>query len=195
MEVCMHSLVQRTAVRGQSRSRHDKLAKNLGYFSIALGVAELLAPRTLCKAIGLNGLEPVVRAYGAREIATGVAILASHNPEPWIWARVAGDMADIATVATGLQQDNDKRENNALTLAALAAVTIVDVACASGLNSEKGDRKTAVVDYSDRSGFPRGFQAAQGAALDFEVPEDMRIPKPLRPGEFGGREPPTAGKS
>src|SRR3954452_20064614 len=168
------SLVPRTARSGGSQSSHDKLAKTLGYFSIALGATELLAPRALCRAIGLNGLEPVVRAYGAREVATGVAILASHDPAPWIWARVAGDMADIATVATGFQQDNAKKDNNVLALAALAAVTVADVVCASALGAEKGNRKTAIADYSNRSGFPQGLQTARGAARDFVVPSDMR---------------------
>src|SRR5256885_10438489 len=98
----MRSSVQATAVRGHSHSKHDRLAKNLGYLSLALGAAELIAPRALCRATGLSGMEPLVRAYGAREIATGVAILASHNPAPWIWGRVAGDMADIATAAGGI---------------------------------------------------------------------------------------------
>src|SRR3981081_1564640 len=142
------SLVPRTALRGGSQSSHDKLAKTLGYFSIALGATELLAPRALCKASGLNGLERVVRAYGAREVATGLAILTSHDPAPWIWARVAGDMADIATVGTGLQQSNPKKENSALALTALAAVTLVDLACARGLSAEKGGLKTALTDYS-----------------------------------------------
>jgi hypothetical protein len=153
----------------------------LGYFSIALGVAELLAPTAVCKAVGISGLESVVRAYGAREIATGVAILASHDPEPWIWGRVAGDMADIATVATGLRQDNPGKGNTVLALAALAAVTATDVACASALGAQKGNRKTAIADYSDRSGFPHGLQAARGAARDFVVPADMRTPELLRP--------------
>ena len=177
------SLVPRTALRGGSQSSHDKLAKTLGYFSIALGATELLAPRALCRAIGLNGLEPVVRAYGAREVATGVAILTSHDPAPWIWARVAGDMADIATVATGFQQDDAKRDNNVLALAALAAVTAIDVVCASGLSSEKGG-KTALTDYSSRSGFPQGLQSARGAARNFKVPADMRVPELLRPEHF-----------
>src|SRR4051812_1787475 len=181
----MHSnVVAQSAIRGWSRSSNDRLARNLGYFSIALGMVELLAPRALCNAIGLRGMEPVIRAYGAREVATGVAILASHDPEPWIWARVAGDVADIATVATGLQQDNTPKENNVLTLTALAAVTAVDVACARGLNAEKGNRKTAIVNYGNRSGFPGGLEAARGAARDFEVPADFRIPDALRPGNF-----------
>lgn len=177
----MRSLVQRTALRGQSRSGRDETARGLGYFSIALGAAELLAPKVLCNAIGIKGLESIVRAYGAREIATGVAILASHDPEPWIWGRVAGDMADIATVATGLQQDNPRKDNTVLALAALAAVAVVDVACASALGAQKGNRKTAIADYSDRSGFPRGLQTAWGAARDFVVPPDMRTPELLRP--------------
>src|ERR1700712_5234533 len=181
MEPRMPNLIPQTARRGRSQSGNDVLAKNLGYFSIALGLAELFAPRAVCRVAGINGLEPLIQAYGAREIATGVAILTSHNPEPWIWGRVAGDVADMATVATGLQQDNEKKENSLLALTALAAVTLVDIVCASGLTGEKGGRKTALADYSRRSGFPQGVRAAYGAAKDFEVPRDMRIPELLRP--------------
>jgi hypothetical protein len=62
-----------------------------------------------------------------------------------------------------MQQDNSQKDKNAITLATLAAVTAVDVACARGLNNEKGGRNTAIADYSDRSGFPRGVEAAWGA--------------------------------
>jgi hypothetical protein len=181
------NLVPRTAIRGQSQSSHDRLAKSLGYFSIALGVAELIAPDAVARAAGVKGLEPVVRAYGAREIATGVAILASHDATPWIWGRVAGDMADIATVATGLKQDNREKENSVLALAALAAVTVVDVICASGLSAEKGGLKTAVADYGERSGYPGGLRSARGAAGDFDTPRDFKIPDPLRPYGEGNR--------
>jgi hypothetical protein len=181
MEDSMHDVVRRTALPGRSQSSHDKMARSLGYFSIALGIAELVAPGEICRAAGVRGLEPVVRGYGAREIATGVAILTSHDPEPWIWTRVVGDLADIATVAIGVQQDNQSKGRSALALAALATVTLVDLACADGLNSEKGSRKTATRDYSRRSGFPRGLQATRGAARDFKVPDDMGTPELLRP--------------
>ena len=177
----MPNRVQRTALPGRSHSAGDRLAANLGYLSLALGVAELAAPQAICRALGLRGLEPIVRAYGAREIANGVAILTSHDPEPWVWARVAGDLADVATVATGLRSDNRKRDNSVLALASLLAVTAIDVACAKSLGSGKGDRNTAVTDYSNRSGYPRGVDAARGAARSFKVPEDMRIPRLLRP--------------
>jgi hypothetical protein len=95
----MHDVVRRSALPRRSQSSHGKMARGLGYFSIALGVAEMIAPGAICRAAGVRDLETVVRGYGAREIATGVAILGSHDPEPWIWTRVAGDLADIATVA------------------------------------------------------------------------------------------------
>src|SRR5256885_10215348 len=129
----MRSSVQPTAIRGRSHSKHDTLAKNLGYLSLALGAAELIAPRALCRATGLSGMEPLVRAYGAREIATGVAILASHNPAPWIWGRVAGDMADIATAASGARNVGGEKRNAAPAPVARLAGTAVGVVCASGL--------------------------------------------------------------
>ena len=180
----MRSAIAPTALRARSQSGHDRMAKGLGYLSIALGAAELVAPRAMCRAAGLNGMEPLVRSYGAREIATGVAILTSHNRAPWIWGRVAGDMADIATVATGIRRNGEKTTNAILTLAALAAVTAVDVMCASGLESEKGNRKTAVADYRDRSGFPGGLQAARGAARHLKIPADMKTPEILKTPEM-----------
>ena len=81
----------------------------------------------------------------------------------------------------GLSDDNNRRENSMLALTALAAVTLVDVVSASGLTGEKGGSKTAIANYSGRSGFPQGVHAARGAAQDFKVPADFRTPEPLRP--------------
>jgi hypothetical protein len=159
---------------GWSRSLHDQIATGLGYFSIGLGLAELLAPRAISRAAGLDGYETVVQAFGVREVATGLAILTSHDATPWIWGRVAGDAADIATVVAGSRDGTAKNENTMWALLALAGVTTLDVICAIGLTSEKGGRRTATADYRDRSGFPRGLQAARGAARDFEPPRDMR---------------------
>ena len=80
-----------------------------------------------------------------------------------------------------LRPDNRKRDNNVLALAGLLAVTTIDVACARSLCSGKGIRITATTDDSTRSGFPKDLSAAPGAARDFKVPEDMRIPRLLRP--------------
>ena len=162
----MGSLVPRTALPGKSRSIHDEIAKGLGYFSIGLGLAEIVAPGAICRAAGIAGQEGVVRAYGAREIATGVAILASHDPTPWIWGRVSGDALDIATVAATPSNGRDRNERRWWTIGALIAVTALDAFTAKCLSAEKGGPRTARADYHDRSGFPKGIQAARGAARE-----------------------------
>lgn len=178
----MQGLVPQTAISGQSQSSYDRLAKGLGYFSIALGLAEVMSPRAVCRAAGIEGHEGLVRAYGAREIATGVAILMSHDATPWIVGRIAGDVVDIATVARGSQSNGGRSENVAMTMVALLGVTALDIYCANGLMAEKGSARTAIADYSHRTGFPNGVQTARGAARDFEVPRDMREPDAMRPG-------------
>ena len=161
----MRSSVPMTALPGRSQSSHDRLAKALGWFSLALGAAELLAPDVICRASGLEDRRALIRGYGGREIATGIAILASHDATPWIWGRVLGDAVDIATAATALR-DPDRSGKAGIALATLAAVAALDVYVAAGLSAEKGGRKTATADYRDRSGFPQGVEAARGAARE-----------------------------
>ena len=40
------------------------MARGLGWFSIGLGLAEVLAPRTLTRGLGMEGNEQLVQACG-----------------------------------------------------------------------------------------------------------------------------------
>lgn len=161
------------------------LAQGLGWLSIGLGVAEFLAPERLARALGLEDRTRLIRAYGAREIATGLGILLrDDDPAPWIWGRVAGDALDLATLAAGLDDRNPRRGNVGLALAAVVGVTALDLICARQLAEEREERSRHPLpmrDYSDRSGLPRSPAAMRGAARDLEVPSDMRVPEALRP--------------
>lgn len=170
------------------------LARGLGWFSIGLGLAELLAPRGLARALGMERHAGLIRAYGAREVATGLGILAQKDPTPWIWGRVGGDALDLATLATAVGDDNPKQRNVGLALAAVAGVTLLDVACAQALAAERRALASRPrPDYSGRSGFPRAVEAMRGAARDFEAPRDMRVPEPMRPWrESGAAQAPAA---
>jgi hypothetical protein len=160
------------------------MARALGWLSIGLGLAEVLAPRTLTRGLGMEGKERLVQAYGLREIATGIGILSTDQPAAWIWGRVGGDALDLATLATGLQSDNPKKENVEIALAAVAGVTALDFVCGASLVGHAGPkprRRLTAIDYSRRSGFPKPAEQMRGAARGFEVPQDMRTPKALRP--------------
>lgn len=172
---------ERTRRRGQADTATDTLARGLGLFSIALGVAEVAASRALARALGMKGQEGLIAGYGVREIATGIGILASKDPTPWIWGRVAGDGLDLATLATALEGNNPKKGNVGIAMAAVAGVTALDLYCAQTLSWESPHPLPPLQDYSDRSGFPRGIKQSHGAASDFEVPRDFRTPEALRP--------------
>jgi hypothetical protein len=163
------------------------LARGLGWFSIGLGAAELLAPRTLAEQLGMWGREGLLRFYGARELAVGVAILASGDPAPWLWARVAGDVLDLTTLAAGLGGENPRQRNVAIALAAVAGVTALDGLSARALSTAAGEPAGAVRDYSDRRGMPKPPEAMRGAARNLHIPKDMRTPETLRP--FASRSP------
>ncbi len=159
----------------RSLTTTDRVARGLGWFSIVLGVAELVAPGRLAKSLGLEGQERLLQAYGGREIGAGIWAL-SDTPAPAIWGRVAGDLVDLATLAAGLRGADDEQRRNAwIALAAVAGITAVDILTAASLTAEQSERRGDTGrDYSDRSGFPRGVEAARGTAqgvtpVDFQV--------------------------
>jgi hypothetical protein len=57
------------------RAAGNSLAKGLGWLSLGLGCAELIAARPMTRALGMRGMETLVRLFGIREIAAGVLSL------------------------------------------------------------------------------------------------------------------------
>jgi hypothetical protein len=153
----------------------DRLARALGWFSFGLGVTELLAPGSITRALGMEGKEGLVRAYGAREIGAGILSL-SVDKQVGLWSRVAGDGLDIATLLAALRSDNPKRGNVALALALVGGVTLLDIVGAQGTTA-RHRRTGGARDYSDRSGFPQGLAKARGIAGKLNVQKDMRGPR------------------
>ncbi|MBV8617180.1 MAG: hypothetical protein JOY66_25870, partial [Acetobacteraceae bacterium] len=151
----------------------DRLGRALGWFSVGPGPIELVAPGRITRTLGMEGNEGLVRAYGAREIASGVLSL-SVDKQAGLWSRALGDGLDIATVATALRPDNPNRDNAGLALAMLVGIALVDLLGAGGTTVRHSSARRQNHDYRDRSGFPRGVANARGAARDFKAPSDLR---------------------
>jgi hypothetical protein len=178
-----HSLMRGNQLPGRNHYMHTpagKLAYGLGWFSIALGAAELFATRQLTRALGMRGQERLVRAYGVREIVAGVGILTSPDPTLWLWSRVAGDALDLATM-TYAYPGNRKQVGLTIAIANVAAVTALDLMCAQQLGTITSRQEAPARDYSDRSGLPLGIEASRGAATDAMIPADFQQPDPLKP--------------
>ena len=152
----------------------------MGWFSIGLGLVELLGARPLARGLGMRGDEGLLRLYGMREVVTGIGILAARDPALWMWGRVAGDAADIATLADRFE-GNPRKGPLMAAVAFAAGATAIDVVTARALAQPAKRFAQPTRDYSSRSGYPRGIDAIRGAAArDFAAPRDMRAPEAMR---------------
>jgi uncharacterized membrane protein len=107
----------------------SRWAKGLGYFSIGLGLSQLLAPRKLARLIGVSDgrrTSLVMRAIGIRELTAGIGILSRRKPSRWLWARVAGDLIDLGLLGSQLRSRRARRLRVGSALAAVAGVTLLD---------------------------------------------------------------------
>ena len=161
----------------------DQLTRALGWFSIGLGTVELLAPKVLTDKLGMSGSEPLVRAYGVRELAAGIGILTARNRAPWVWSRLMGDALDLATLTSRAARRQPQHDGLAIATAAVAGVAALDMICAQRLAAAERRplRPARRRDYSGRSGFCRSIAEVRGSASDFQTPRDLRIPDLLRP--------------
>lgn len=149
---------------GRSLKRpEDQLARALGWFSIGLGMMELLAPRRITEPLGMEGSETLVRAFGVREIVSGIMSL-SVDKNAGLWARVGGDGLDAAALLSGLTPDNPKKGNIALALLMIGGIAVLDYGAAQETKPQRPSPSARRRLYPTRSGFPKGLAAAKGAA-------------------------------
>lgn len=111
------------------------LAKSLGAFSIGLGAAQVLAPRTVLGLIGAEDTDQsrrLMRLVGARELAVGTALEARRDVAPWLWLRVAGDIADLrlAGAVRCAANDQGRRSRASITMSVVAGVAFADLVAA-----------------------------------------------------------------
>ncbi|HEY2961373.1 MAG TPA: SRPBCC family protein [Pyrinomonadaceae bacterium] len=113
-----------------------RLAKGLGWFSIGLGLSELLAPRAIARISGVSNTHTgLIRLYGLRELASGIGIFSQKKPTEAVWSRVAGDAMDLASLGVAFTSPNAKRGRVAFATANVLAVTALDLMCAKQLTT------------------------------------------------------------
>jgi uncharacterized membrane protein len=111
----------------EAHRRAAGLVQALGWFSIGLGIAQLLAPRRISRAIGVGEYPTLMRACGAREVATGVGLLTQRRTSPWLWSRVAGDALDLALLGAAGRARGTRENRIGLVSAAVAGIAVLDL--------------------------------------------------------------------
>jgi uncharacterized membrane protein len=129
------------------RRKAEQFAIGLGWFSVGLGLAELLAPRSVARAIGMpDASGAVLQTLGAGKIANGVAILAQPDNRAWLWSRVGGGGIDLAYFSSGLQDDRVDTGTLGIAMAAVLGVAALDAICAQQLSGVPAGERDHVGD-------------------------------------------------
>ncbi len=121
----------------------DQLANGLGWFSIALGLAQLVAPRQVAQLIGVDegASQAVMRAVGLREIASGLGLLSQPSSQRanWVKARVGGDVMDLALLGKAYTSGGNDQTKVTTALVAVAGIMALDLFCSQQLDSQQAD--------------------------------------------------------
>ena len=106
--------------------RARQVAQALGWVSLGLGAAELLAPTRLGRSMGLDRPN-LIRGYGLREIVAGAMILTRpRDAGPGVWSRVAGDVLDLGALAMARPTGRTQKWVHRAVLAAVAGALAAD---------------------------------------------------------------------
>lgn len=126
---------------------YKALSFGLGVFSIALGAVEIIANRSIARALDQDDdtTRTTLKAFGAREIAAGANLLAAPAHSTNMWNRVAGDALDMAALGFATRRA-PKSAAVWGAIAFVAAAAAVDYLTARGLDQETGKATPARTD-------------------------------------------------
>ncbi|MEA2290332.1 MAG: hypothetical protein QOD55_2329 [Solirubrobacteraceae bacterium] len=119
------------------------LAEVLGWASLGLGVPQVTTPGRFVRVIGVRP-DGKSRAWtlvvGVRELAAAAGILQLGKPRPtgWLWARVAGDVMDLALLGSALGSKAEKPGRTMAAIGAVVGVGVADVVAALGMSGKEG---------------------------------------------------------
>ncbi|HUS36802.1 MAG TPA: SRPBCC family protein [Verrucomicrobiae bacterium] len=114
------------------------LAQSLGWFSIGLGLAELIAPRRVEKCVGAPGSYKILTPMlGVREITAGLGILTQDKPKEWLWSRVIGDVMDLALLGAAFGSKKSDTKRLAIATTMVAGVTALDILASKQTSQER----------------------------------------------------------
>lgn len=148
---------------GPANERDERIAEGLGWFSLGLGVAQLLAPEALNRLAGIrddDGARRAQRLVGVREVGAFAAIMVDRpRPALPLWSRVGGDLIDLALLGHAWQDKRESAPRLALTIASIAGVTGLDIYAAIR-HTEAERRRDPEMEGKAAGGGPMQVKAA-----------------------------------
>ena len=131
----------------ERRPGSEQFAVGLGWFSLGLGLTEIVAPGVVARAIGLppgRAASGTIRAMGVRELASGVAVLSRPTAATAMWSRVVGDAIDLALLGRTFGVPGAQRTRTAVAAAVVLGVGLADTLVAARLRTPADGRARPV---------------------------------------------------
>ncbi len=167
---------------GRQRSRTNNgllgtLTGGLGWFSLGLGVSQIVAPDRIIEMTGVPKNDTsrlLMRVVGGREIASGLGILTSANPAPWLWSRVGGDVMDLTLLCASLRSRRAQRDKVAATMMSVAGIFVLDL-----LTSIKSSRRFGSTARGEERFRAMGRTGGAGPEQALKVHKSITVNRPV----------------
>lgn len=117
----------------------NRLSRGLGWWSVGLGLTELVLAERFCERLGFRGRIEWVRAHGVREVLKGWGLLTRPDPRPWLRARLAGDVFDLSVLGVTLRRREVPIAWRFAVALTAVGLTLVDVLVMKGLGARRSD--------------------------------------------------------
>lgn len=122
----------------------DPLVRFLGWFSIGLGLTQVLAPGWVASVAGVPKRRGLMRLMGFRELSAGWGIFTQPHPSGALWSRVVGDVIDLASLGGAMASPRAKKGRLTFATASVLGVSMLDLACARRLSDPARNRVVRV---------------------------------------------------
>ncbi|GAA0222751.1 SRPBCC family protein [Cryptosporangium japonicum] len=154
----------RLEIREAAETRPDPVqrrGRGLGWMSLGLGVAQLVAPNAVRRISGVDDSPTsrvVVPLVGARELVHAAGLLTSRRKGAWAWTRVLGDAMDLTALGVAIAHRGGRRRRRLLGVTgAIVGITVVDVLTAVQATRRKGNAMELTATTTIRKSAPEVY--------------------------------------
>ena len=105
----------------------QKLARGIGWLSLAVGTSLVVSPTPGTRAFGMGESPTLGRMMGLRDLVVGAGLLRGANTKAWLLARGINDAADAAIILGGAASGAFPRDRAPVGIAIATSFSVVSL--------------------------------------------------------------------
>ena len=110
-----------------------KLARGIGWLSVAVGLQLVVAPRSGTRGFGMGDRPTLGRVMGVRDLVVGAGLLRGEETRAWLIARGINDALDAALILGGAASGAFPRNRAPVGIAVATSLSVVSLLLARRL--------------------------------------------------------------